>query len=918
MNSFYLRWQDKGSELNDTQSFWLELLHDIIGIADPTQYIEFEKRVELAHMSFIDAYIPSTKIIIEQKSYDISLDKPQPQSDGSIITPFEQAKRYYDWLPASQRGRYIIISNFRELRIHDMETPKAPPRIIPLSEIEHSNLSFIVRPERELTREEVISLEAGRLVRKFYSTIKPKYTRSDKDSLRSLNVLCVRLVFLLYAEDSGLFSKSQFHDFMASHTNTARTSLIDLFKVLDTPDNQRDPYLDDDLAAFPYVNGGLFSEQNIEIPKLNDEILHIIISEMSEGFDWSEINPTIFGALFESTLNPDTRTEGGMHYTSIQNIHRVIDALFLDELTQELKDSGTSKKALLALQDKLASLTFLDPACGSGNFLTETYLSLRRLENKIIEILSHGQINFAQGEFSPIKVSIAQFFGIEVNDFAVAVARTALWIAEHQMMRQTRKIVAIHDDFIPLKTEAKILEANAIQTDWEELISRHKLSYIMGNPPYRGARIMKQSQKDDIKDMFKGWGKLGDLDYVCCWYKKACDFMKGTSIHAALVSTNSINQGDTVSMFWKPLIDEGMSINFAWRSFIWDNEASEKAHVHCVIIGFSYGTDSNVKTLYIPEEGGEFRKLRAGHINAYLIDAPDWYIFNRTTPLSDDIPPMRTGNKPIDNGEYLFTQEEYHEFIKREPKSKQYFHLWYGGQEFLYDTPRMCLYLGNCTPHQIKMMPLCMRRVEAVRQYRLASKSMPTRKLADTPTRFHIETFPKGNYIVVPQVSSEGRQYIPMGFLDEKVMCSSQLKVIPNATLYHFGVLESLIHMAWMRVVAGRLGMSYRYSNTLVYNCFPWANRHCACVDCSGDEHVEHITQTARGILEARAMYPDSNLAELYSETLMPAELRKAHRENDEAVRCAYGFPKDWGELEIVGRLMELYNAAVREEVRRE
>ena len=885
-----------------------------MGLHNPTSCIDFEKKVELQHVSFIDAYIPSTGIIIEQKSRDIDLDKPQTQSDGTTITPFEQAKRYYDWLPKSEKGRYIIVSNFREIRIHDMESPKAPPKILSLDELSPEALAFLVKPERELSREEIISLRAGELAAKLYDSLFIRYkNKNDADSLRSLNIFCVRIVFLLYAEDSGIFRKSQFHDYLKAHENTPRTSLIELFRILDTKPENRDPYTDDDLAEFPYVNGGLFEEEGIEIPKLDGEPVSIILQEMSEGFDWSEINPTIFGALFESTLNPETRKTEGMHYTSIENIHRVIDPLFLDDLAAKLdailSSSDRRNRKLLSFQEKLASLTFLDPACGSGNFLTETYLSLRRLENRAIEALSGGQRYFVQGALSPIRVSISQFYGIEYNDFAVSVARTALWIAEHQMMRETQKIADFHDEFIPLKSYSNITEANAIRTDWAEIISPAKLSYIMGNPPFRGARIMESYQKEDIEAFFKGWGKLGDIDYVCCWYKKAFEFMKGTEIHAAFVSTDSVNQGDTVSMFWKRLFDDGLHIDFAHTTFMWDNEAKEKAHVHCAVIGFSSGREAPAKKLYITGHDGKIIVRTAQHINAYLIDAPDWWVYSRNMPISEGVPVMRIGCQLIDKGCYTFTLEEYEEFIRKEPQAAKYFLKMYGGREFLHNETRMCLYLGKCSPHQINMMPECMKRVEAVRKYRLASKRKSTLKLAETPTRFGSEVFPEGNYIAVPQTSSERRRYIPMGWLDGSVICTQTLQIIPDAGLYHFGVLESLIHMAWMRVVAGRLETRYRYSNTLVYNCFVWPD--------VSDKQRERLERSAQKILDARGRYPDSSLAELYDETLMPVELRRAHRENDEAVGAAYGFPEEWEELEVVSRLMEMYSARVDDEKRK-
>lgn len=664
------------SEKSDTQKFWLRLLREVLRLERPEDYIEFEKPVELVHKSFIDAYIPSTGIVIEQKSSNVSLDTANKQSDGILATPYEQAKRYYDWLPRSERGRYIVLCNFKELRIHDMEHPRAEPRILKVDQLRRVNLQFLISSKCILPHEESISLQAGELGGKLYNALLKRYKGDATPAiLQSVNVFCVRIVFLLYAEDAGIFCKSQFHDYLAAHKNTARKSLLELFRVLDTPDEERDPYTDDDLLAFPYINGGLFRETDVEIPKLDGEPLKLILSEMSEGFDWSEINPTIFGALFESTLNPETRRTGGMHYTSLKNIHRVIDALFLNELRQELEEilKGTQRvKKLLEFQDKLSSLTFLDPACGSGNFLTETYISLRRIENEIIGELSRGQKYFAQGQLTPIKVSISQCYGIEINGFAVSVARTALWIAEHQMMKATHKLVEFYDEFIPLKSYSNITEGNAVLLDWGDVIPSGRLSYIMGNPPFRGARVMSCSQKADMSELFKGWDKAGDFDYVSCWYKKAFDFMKGTKIRTAFVSTNSINQGEVVSSFWKRLTDEGLTIGFCYRTFVWNNEASEQVHVNCMIIGFSAEEDDSPKKIYVVDGEGKEKAYPARHINAYLLDAPDWYIFSRELPLCD-VPPMRIGNMPLDNGFYLFTREQYEEFIRIEPRAKPFF-----------------------------------------------------------------------------------------------------------------------------------------------------------------------------------------------------------------------------------------------------
>ncbi len=661
--------------------------------------------------------------------------------------------------------------------------------------------------------------------------------------------------------------------------------------------------MDDELAAFPYVNGGLFSDENIIIPRLNEQIVDLILHRASEDFDWSSISPTIFGAVFESTLNPETRRSGGMHYTSIENIHKVIDPLFLDSLKTEFAEiesmpiEKTRAARLAAFQNKLASLTFLDPACGSGNFLTETYLSLRRLENEAIAARQHGQA--VLGEYdNPILVSIGQFYGIEINDFAVTVAKTALWIAESQMMQETEAIVSHALDFLPLKTNAHIVEGNALRLDWESVVPKAQLSYIMGNPPFVGARMMSAAQKDDLNMVFPGWKNAGNLDYVCCWYKKAAEMMADTMIHSALVSTNSVTQGEAVANLWKPLFESGVHIDFAHRTFRWDSEAKIKAHVHCVIVGFSIAAYTAPKVIYSSD-----RPLVVNNINGYLLDADNIFVESRSKPICD-VPEIGIGNKPIDGGNYLFTREERDAFILKEPDSEKWFRTWYGSWEFINRQPRYCLWLGECPPNELRKMPACVKRVEAVRSFRLASKSAGTVKLADRPTRFHVENMPSGTYVVIPEVSSERRRYVPIGFMTPDILCSNLVKLVPNATLYHFGILTSNVHMAWMRAVCGRLKSDYRYSKDIVYNNFPWPTPTA--------EQRAKIEETAQGILDARAMYPDASLADLYDETTMPPELRKAHQENDKAVMRAYGFSvKDMTESKCVAELMKMYQALI-------
>lgn len=828
---FAAYWKDKGYEKGESQSFWLSLLRDVYGVEQPEQFITFEEQVHLDHTSFIDGAIPSTKVLIEQKGLGKDLNKPIKQSDGTMLTPFQQAKRYITELPLSQHPRWVVTCNFAQFYVYDMERPGGEPEIIALANLEkeYYRLQFLVDTGSEhLKREMEVSIAAGEIVGLLYDALYKQYANPQAEqSLKSLNKLCVRLVFCLYAEDAGIFGRhGMFYDYLAAFdTRGMRKALVELFRVLDTKLQDRDPYLQDDnpeLAAFPYVNGGLFSDENIEIPPFTDEIRNLLLNKASEDFNWAEISPTIFGAVFESTLNPETRRSGGMHYTSIENIHKVIDPLFLDALKAELNEicenpiERTKNAKLRAFQRKLAGLKFLDPACGSGNFLTETYLSLRRLENKILLELSHGQVTMYTASESPIQVSISQFYGIEINDFAVTVAKTALWIAESQMMKETEKILLVPLDFLPLKTNAYIVEGNALRTDWESVIPKSELNYIMGNPPFVGARLMDKAQKDDINHIFAGWKNAGNLDYVCCWYKKAADIMQNTAIRTALVSTNSVSQGESVANLWKPLFADGVHIDFAYRTFRWDSEAKSKAHVHCVIIGFSTAVNPAERRIYSSE-----RYQVAKNINGYLLDGDNVFIESRNKPLCS-VPEIGIGNKPIDGGFYLFEKEEMEDFIKKEPVSKKYFRPWYGSKEFINRKSRYCLWLGDCSPAELKTMPLCLERVKSVKEYRLNSTSAGTVKLADKPTHFHVENMPDSTYILVPKVSSERRRYVPIGFMTPDVLCSDLVFIIPKASLYHFGILTSNIHMAWMRAVCGRLEMRYRYSKDVVYNNFPW------------------------------------------------------------------------------------------------
>lgn len=907
-------WKGKGYEKGESQPFWLSLLRDVYGVEHPEQFIEFEDQVHLDHTSFIDGYIPSTRVLIEQKALDKDMKKGIRQSDGSYLSPFQQAKRYITELPLSKHPRWVITCNFSTFFVYDMERPQGEPEVIKLENLESEayRLQFLVDSGNEhLKREMEVSIAAGEIVGLLYDAFLKQYADPESErALKSLNKLCVRLVFCLYAEDAGIFGHhGMFHDYLSAFdTRSMRKAVLELFRVLDTKPEDRDPYLKDDnpeLADFPYVNGGLFSDEDIEIPPFTDEIRNLLLVKASEDFNWSEISPTIFGAVFESTLNPETRRSGGMHYTSIENIHKVIDPLFLNDLKAEweaIKTRPASRFKATYIQnfhDKISNLVFLDPACGSGNFLTETYLSLRRLENDIISeerrtSLGQTAMRGMDAASVGIQVSIAQFYGIEINDFAVTVAKTALWIAESQMMQETEKIISLPLEFLPLKTNAYIVEGNALQIDWEEVVPKTKLNYIMGNPPFVGFTYMTVAQKNDMQQIFPG---TKNLDLVCGWYKKASDLIQQTTIDCGFVSTNSIVQGETVSALWKYL---NIKIHFAYRTFIWESEAKSKAHVHCVIIGFS-ANNHHEKWIF---QGGQ--RVKAHNINAYLCDAPDIIVTSRNKPLYD-VPAMVYGNKPADGGHLIIEANEYEDFVKKDSQVIKFIRPLLGASEYLHNKKRWCLWLKNVSPAEMKSCSIVMERVQKCKEAREKSIAAGIRKFAETPYLFAQITQPDGvNYIIVPRVSSERRKYVPIGFMGAETIVSDAVQIIPGGGLYHFGILISNIHMAWMRAVCGRLKSDYRYSKDVVYNNFPWPN--------PTDAQKAKIEQTAKAILDARNLYPDSSLADLYDELTMPPELRKAHQNNDRAVMQAYGFDvKTMTETSCVAELMKMYQKKVAE-----
>ena len=926
---FAAYWQGKGYEKGESQPFWLSLLRDVYGVEHPEQFIEFEDQVHLDHASFIDGYIPATRVLIEQKALGKDMKKGIRQSDGSLLSPFQQAKRYITELPLSKHPRWVITCNFSTFFVYDMERPQGEPEVIELADLEkeYYRLQFLVDTGNDhIQREMQVSIAAGEIVGLLYDAFAKQYADPESEhALKSLNKLCVRLVFCFYAEDAGIFGrKGMFHDYLAAFdTRGMRRALVELFKILDTEPQNRDPYLKDDnpdLAAFPYVNGGLFADEDIEIPPFTDEIRDLILTKASEDFNWSEISPTIFGAVFESTLNPETRRHGGMHYTSIENIHKVIDPLFLDDLKKELDEicaitvERTKAVKLRTYQRKLASLTFLDPACGSGNFLTETYLSLRRLENRVLLELAHGQVAMYSPSESPIQISISQFYGIEINDFAVTVAKTALWIAESQMMKETEKILLVPLPFLPLKTNAYIVEGNALRMDWETVVPKAKLNYIMGNPPFNGARTMSKNQKDDMINIvelksenpkkYKNFSK--NLDYVAAWYFIAARYINGTHIKVGFVSTSSICQGEQVYPLWNTLINDlRVNIDYAYTPYKWESESQRTAQVFVTIIGFSMKTSVlSEKKLFVNNV------LKTGtNISPYLILAPSIIIKPEKEPISISLK-MAFGNQPRDGGNLILSEEERKEALKKEPNIEKWILPYIGSLELIKGTQRYCLWLKDAPPQVIAKSPFLFDRVKKVQEFRLNSKAKTTNQYAKIPARFAQVAQPESDYLAIPEVSTSKRKYIPMGFFHSNVIASNKLFIVPNATLYHFGILESNIHMAWMRLVAGRLGDGYNYSKELVYNTFPWPS--------PSKEQQEKIEQTAQAILDARKKYSDCSLSDLYGDNMvLYSELIKAHQQNDKAVLAVYGItskdPAFSSESACVTELVKLYQQKVAE-----
>ena len=914
-SDFLKRWKkniEKKTENEITIQFWEDLLQHVYGVEYPSVFIDFEKRVRVPgepKPKRIDGYIASTKVLIEQKSRGVNLDRKIEQSGGILLTPYEQAKRYADNLKNDERPNWIVVCNFEEFRIHDLNSERADEyQSVFLEDLpkEYHRLAFLQNiTSTHIYKEVDVSRKAGKLIGEIYSELQKQYKILDERAMHELNVLCVRLVFCLFAEDAGIFAKNQFGNYLRPYSsNELQYKLHDLFVALGT--KERDNlFIDRRAKEFDYVNGGLFQDTTIGIPPITEEVKQLLVERSSDNFNWENISPTIFGGIFEDTLNPETRHDGGMHYTSIENIHKVIDPLFLDDLKEELnsilslKAEWLKKQRLLDFHKKLGSIQCLDPACGSGNFLTETYLSLRRIENVVIKA-RYGEGHIFEAEWmTPIVVSISQFHGIEINDFAVSVAKTAMWIAEFQMRMETYRIVKFNEPYLPLKSYANIVKGNALRTDWNKVVPAQELSYIMGNPPFLGYKGQSDEQKEDLAFVLADEKKKvvsKKLDYVAGWYTKAAQMIfHNPKIRAALVSTNSITQGEQVALMWKPLVEKfGLWIDFAYRTFVWDG----KANVHCVIIGFGIGERSRMPVIYDGES-----VITANHINAYLMDMDDVWIETNKKQISG-APKICKGSQPT--GNFDVTEEERRMLQDKYPEVMPYIRRFVGATEFINGTLRYCFWLKDAPISIVRKCPWLMERIDAICNQRMASTKAATRKKAERPMLFDEDRQPDSDYMIIPRHSSGRREYIPIGFMSKDVICGDANQLIPNATHYSFGIMSSSLHMAWADIIGGKIKSDPRYSNDIVYNNFPWPE--------ATDEQKDRIAKLAQVVLDVRKSREEKgdSLADMYDVKTMPNELRKAHCNLDHAVLKLYGLKPDTDEIDIVKHLLMMYKKLVQ------
>lgn len=893
---FASKWAGETYEKGESQSFWSDFL-SVFGVDRRRHGAFFEYAIKKSDgkQGFIDLFYPS-KLLAEQKSSGKDLEKANLQAFEYLAT-----------MPDHDLPEAIVVSDFSSFQFIDLETRKKTEFTLENFSKHVKLFGFLLgQTSKNIAEQDPVNRKAAEAMARLHNQL-----RDDNYTGHDLELLLVRLVFLMFADDSGIFDRAVLLDYIQNRTtedgSDLGSRLIQIFQVLNTPNDKRQSSLDEVIASLPYVNGGLFAEP-ISVPSFNSTMRRDLI--MTMGLDWSKVSPAIFGSMFQGVMDEKERRNLGAHYTSETNILKVIKPLFLDDLYAEFRSAshaGPRKKIdeLKALQDKIASLKFLDPACGCGNFLVITYRELRKLEHKIVATLAKNadQLDMLVGsEASPLKVNVDQMYGIEIEEFPSLIAQTALWLTDHQMNVEYSKASAHVFKRIPLTTSATIVNKNALTVEWTEVVEPKELDFILGNPPFIGQTYQSKEQKLEVASVLSDIKKTGVLDFVSAWYGKATDIMRqNPRIQTALVSTNSITQGEQVPVLWQHLLDKGVVINFAHRTFKWTNDARGIAGVHCVIIGFGLKSKPEKHIFDYPNINDEPIDVIAKNINPYLVDAPDIIIESRSKPISD-VPQVVWGNKPVDGGNLLLNEQEKDELLAKEPQAEKYIKKLVGAKEFIQGIPRYCLWLVDVQPNELRTMPLVLERVSKVREMRLASRDEGAQKLADRPTEFRDIQNPD-NYIVIPSTSSERRNYIPIGMLDGSYITNNAVHTIPNATLYHFGILTSQLHMAWVRAVAGRLESRYRYSKDIVYNNFVWAD--------ATESQTDEIEKLAQAVLDARAEYTDATLADLYDPLSMPNLLRTAHKNLDKAVDKLYGLSSNVADAERVSHLFELYQKTI-------
>ena len=885
--SFSKDFADAHYEKGETQTFYNEFFN-IFGV-NRRRVASFEEPVKKLgnKQGFIDLFWKGV-LLVEQKSEGRNLTKAK-----------QQALDYFPGLKDNELPQYILVCDFQTFELYDLDNNKEYK--FNLADL-HKNVElfgFIAGYEKKEYKDfEQANIQASELMGKLYDQLKESgYVEHD------LELFLVRILFCLFADDTGIFTRDSFKFLIEERTNIDGSDtgmwLTQLFEVLNTPENKRQKNLDEDLAAFPYINGSLF-DKSVRIPSFDSKMRKALLDCCY--FTWNSVSPAIFGSLFQCVADKEKRRTRGEHYTTEKNIMKTISPLFLDDLRAEFdklkKDKSNSKKSKLkAFHQKISKLKFLDPACGCGNFLVISYKEIRKLELDILkELGAETELDISLMS----QIDVDNFYGIEIEEFPAKIAEVAMWICDHQMNIELSKAFGQYFARIPLKKAAHIINTNALTADWKEIVSPQELSYILGNPPFIGARMKSETQSEEMKIIFDNVSGCGDLDYVSAWYLKSAEYIQGSPIKVAFVSTNSITQGMQAGILWNILFNQWkIKIHFAHRTFMWNSEASGKAHVHCVIIGFANFDTNNKRIFDYHDIKGEAHEIKAKNINQYLLDADERMILPRSTPICN-VPEMLFGSMPNDGGNLIIEQKEYNDFIKQEAQATALIHKFLGAEEFINNKARYCLWLKDVNPQYIATLPLVKERIQKTQTYREKSKRQATRNLAQFPMLFGEIRQPNTDYLLIPRVSSERRKYIPIGFINKDVIASDAVLIVPNATLYEFGVLTSIMHMTWMKYICGRLESRYRYSKDIVYNNFPWPLN-------ATDKQKSNVKEKAQKILDIRAKYPDCSLAILYNPETMPADLSKAHNELDKAVDACYGKKSFATEAERMEFLFNLY-----------